>query len=61
MEDYSVQVGVGNCRVTSVYDNQLTCRLPEELPQAADDIFKLNADDPEDTPYPAVIVSWTEI
>lgn len=54
-ENYRVKVGRGSCTVTSLVNNQLTCKLPEQLPEVDTSLYKI---DPEtDEAVPAVSVS----
>jgi len=52
MEDYVVQVGTGRCVPTSLYDSELKCQMPEELPEHDGSDFKLDGKDE----LPAVVV-----
>ena len=53
--DYTVEVGQGQCQVTTLKTHLLQCKLPTDLPTAGADYIA----DPEDKDniLPAVIVS----
>lgn len=56
MEDYKVEVGVGECNVTSLADNLLVCQLPEVLPAAAENHYGTDRTEESDEKLPAVTV-----
>lgn len=56
MEDYTVDVGVGSCKVTRLTDNLIVCQLPEKLPSAAENHYGTDGTGESDERLPAVTV-----